>query len=68
MGHFGEIWLADPVFSAVVLPNANQHLFKYLLWTFQQAPTELLHRKFNTKLVSQIENIKGLIKQIYICR
>ncbi len=25
MGHFGEIRLADPVFSAVVLPSINHH-------------------------------------------
>ena len=43
--------------------NTNQHLFENLLWAFQQAPTEL-HHIFNAKLVSQIENIKGQIKQI----
>jgi len=44
--------------------NANQHLFENLLWAFQQAPTELHHHMFNAKLVSQIQNIKGQIKQI----
>ena len=29
MGHFGEIRLADPVFSAVVLPSVSVWLFVY---------------------------------------
>ena len=35
MGHFGEIRLADPVFSAVVLPNATDYS-----WTSQTHASE----------------------------